>query len=203
MSLTAEQIQSNWKVFLHNIEKHISDNKDRKQKLLNFYKKYEERIILMPAAHKKEYHNAFPGGYVDHVNRVVQASIALNELWTTFGADMTTYTKEELIFSAINHDLGKMGDSENEAYVPQTDQWRKEKLLIKLNNVMKYRDSINQQIELLEGKVRDCQRLVQTQEPISTYRKTIGDALDLIENIKSYIEQEPRDGYEQNSSVRR
>jgi len=59
MSLTAEQIQSNWKVFLHNIEKHISDNKDRKQKLLNFYKKYEERIILMPAAHKKEYQYFF------------------------------------------------------------------------------------------------------------------------------------------------
>ena len=128
MKLSAEQIQSNWKVFLHNIETHISDKNDRKQKLLNFYKKYEERIILMPAAHKKEYHNAFPGGYVDHVNRVVQASIALNELWTTFGADMTTYTKEELIFSAINHDLGKMGDSKNEAYIPQTDQWRKDKL---------------------------------------------------------------------------
>ena len=126
--LSAENIQSNWKVFLHNIETHISDQKDRKQKLLNFYKKYEERIIMMPAAHKKEYHNAFPGGYVDHVNRVVQASIALNELWTTFGADMTTYTKEELIFSAINHDLGKMGDADNEAYVSQTDQWRKDKL---------------------------------------------------------------------------
>jgi hypothetical protein len=68
---------------------------------------------------------------------------------------------------------------------------------------MKYRDSINQQLELLEGKVRDCQRLVQTQEPVSTYRKTIGEALDLIDNVKSYIEQEPRDGYEQNSAVRR
>jgi len=128
MKLSAEQIQSNWKVFLHNIETHISDKNDRKQKLLNFYKKYEERIILMPAAHKKEYHNAFPGGYVDHVNRVVQASIALNELWTTFGADMTTYTKEELIFSAINHDLGKLGDKDHDAYIPQTDQWRKDKL---------------------------------------------------------------------------
>jgi|TARA_B100000287_G_scaffold237894_1_gene223779 hypothetical protein len=128
MKISAENIQSNWKVFLHNIETHISDNKDRKQKLLNFYKKYEERIILMPAAHKKEYHGAFPGGYVDHVNRVVRAAIELNELWTTFGADMTTYTREELIFSAINHDLGKMGDSENEAYIPQTDQWRKDKL---------------------------------------------------------------------------
>ena len=68
---------------------------------------------------------------------------------------------------------------------------------------MKYRDSINQQLELLEGKVRDCQRLVRTQEPISSYRKTIGEALELIDNVKSYIEQEPRDGYEQNSSVNR
>ena len=128
MSLTAENIQSNWRVFLDNISRHISDNKDRKQKLLNFYKKYEDRIIMMPAAHKKEYHGAYPGGYVDHVNRVVRAAIDLNELWTNFGADMTTYTKEELIFSAINHDLGKMGDSQYEAYIPQTDQWRKDKL---------------------------------------------------------------------------
>jgi hypothetical protein len=82
----------------------------------------------MPAAHKKEYHGSFPGGYVDHVNRVVRAAIDLNELWGAFGVDITTYTKEELMFSAINHDLGKMGDSENEAYIPQTDQWRKDKL---------------------------------------------------------------------------
>ena len=128
MELSAVQIQSNWKVFLSNIENHISDKKDRKQKLLNFYKKYEERIILMPAAHKKEYHGAFPGGYVAHVNKVVQAALDLHTLWDTFGADTTTYTKEELVFSAINHDLGKMGDADNDAYVPQTDQWRKDKL---------------------------------------------------------------------------
>ena len=128
MELSAVQIQSNWKVFLSNIEKYISDKKDRKQKLLNFYKKYEERIILMPAAHKKEYHGAYPGGYVDHVNRVVKAAIDLHTLWDSFGADTTTYTKEELIFSAINHDLGKMGDADNDAYVPQTDQWRRDKL---------------------------------------------------------------------------
>ena len=51
MKLTAEQIQSNWEVFLDNINVHITG--DRKGKLLEFYKKYEERIILMPAAHKK------------------------------------------------------------------------------------------------------------------------------------------------------
>ena len=94
MQLSAENIQSNWKVFLNNIETHISDKKDRKQKLLNFYKKFEDRIILMPAAHKKEYHGAFPGGYVDHVNRVVKAAIDLNKLWGSFGADTTLILKK-------------------------------------------------------------------------------------------------------------
>ena len=126
MKLTAEQIQSNWTEFLSNIEQHITG--DRKDKLLVFYKKYEERIILMPAAHKKEYHNAFPGGYVEHVNRVVKAALSLSALWEGFGADMSTFTQEELVFSAINHDLGKMGDEENESYIPQTDQWRRDKL---------------------------------------------------------------------------
>ena len=126
MKLTAEQIQSNWKIFLDNINVHITG--DRKEKLLEFYKKYEERIILMPAAHKKEYHNSFPGGYVEHVNRVVRCALKQYELWKEEGADMSTFTLEELVFSAINHDLGKMGDEENESYIPQTDQWRRDKL---------------------------------------------------------------------------
>ena len=84
--------------------------------------------MLMPAAHKKEYHNAFPGGYVDHVNRVVRCALKQSELWDSEGCDMSTFTIEELVFSAINHDLGKMGDSENESYIPQTDKWRRDKL---------------------------------------------------------------------------
>mgnify|MGYP001459352274 CR=1 FL=1 len=126
MKLTAEQIQTNWKVFLQNIELHIKGG--RKDLLLDFYKKYEDRIILMPASHKKEYHNAFPGGYVEHVNRVVQAALDISALWDTFGADTQSFTKEELVFSAINHDLGKMGDETHESYLPQTDKWRREKL---------------------------------------------------------------------------
>jgi len=126
MVLTAEQIQSNWEEFISNINSHITG--ERKQKLLDFYNKYQERVMLMPAAHKKEYHNAFPGGYVEHVNRVVRCALKQSQLWKEEGCDMTTFTKEELVFSAINHDLGKMGDEENESYIPQTDKWRKEKL---------------------------------------------------------------------------
>ena len=126
MKLSAEKIQANWIEFNTNIETYITG--DRKQKLLDFYQKYEDRIILMPAAHKKEYHSAFPGGYVDHVNRVVKAALSMSAVWEGFGCDMTTFTQEELVFSAINHDLGKMGSDTEEAYVPQTDNWRRDKL---------------------------------------------------------------------------
>ena len=126
MNLTAEQIQENWNQFIKHIEMWVES--PRKEKLLDFYNQYQERIMLMPAAHKKEYHNAFPGGYVEHVNRVVECALKLNNLWGEMGADLTTFTIEELVFSAINHDLGKMGDEEHESYIPQTDQWRKDKL---------------------------------------------------------------------------
>jgi hypothetical protein len=126
MNLTAEEIQNNWLRLIGFIEDHITS--PRKENLLKFYDKYQERLILMPAAHKKEYHNAFPGGYVEHVNRVITCALHLHELWGQMGADLTTYTKEELVFSALNHDLGKMGDEENDSYIPQTDNWRREKL---------------------------------------------------------------------------
>jgi hypothetical protein len=126
MNLTAEQIQSNWIEFMGNIDTYISS--PRKEKLIEFYEKYQERIMLMPAAHKKEYHSAFPGGYVDHVNRVVKGALSMSVVWKNFGCDMTTFTTEELVFSAINHDLGKMGDETQESYIPQDDKWRREKL---------------------------------------------------------------------------
>ncbi len=126
MKLTAEQIQGNWDTFISNIETHITG--DRKQAMLDFYAQYQERIMLMPAAHKKEYHNSFPGGYVEHVNRVVRCALKQAKLWSEEGADMSTFTTEELVFSAINHDLGKMGDENEESYIPQDDKWRREKL---------------------------------------------------------------------------
>lgn len=126
MILSAEQIQENWIKFNGYIEKYISGN--RKNQLLDFYKKYEDRLITYPASNVTKYHSCFPGGYIYHVNKVIESSIYLHKVWEKMGSKTSTYTLEELIFSAINHDLGKMGDMYNEAYIPQTDQWRKDNL---------------------------------------------------------------------------
>jgi hypothetical protein len=126
MNLTAEQIQDNWNELMLIISNEISS--PRREKLLEFYEQYADRLMLMPAAHKKEYHNAFPGGYVEHVLRVIRCALKQVQLWEDEGCDMSTFTIEELIFSALNHDLGKMGDEVEDSYIPQTDQWRKDKL---------------------------------------------------------------------------
>lgn len=126
MQLTAEQIQQNWDKFIDYTEKFIKSR--RKENLINFYKKYEDRLILMPASHKKEYHSATPGGYIYHVVNVVENTILLYDVWKRRGADTSTFSYEEMIFSALNHDLGKLGDENEDSYIPQTDQWRKDKL---------------------------------------------------------------------------
>ena len=56
----------------------------------------------MNAWHKKEYHNAFPGGYVDHVLRVVQCALKVNKVWVDMGVDTSTYSVEELVFASLN-----------------------------------------------------------------------------------------------------
>ena len=125
MKLSAEQIAENWDTLIGFIETYISS--PRKEKLIEFYTKYQDRIILMPASHKKEYHNAFPGGYVEHVIRVINAALDINNTWVKYGVEQN-YTTEEIVFSALNHDLGKLGTEDEDAYIPQTDQWRKDKL---------------------------------------------------------------------------
>lgn len=121
--LTANQIKSNWEKFLNLIEENISS--PRKEKLLDFYKKHEDYLILMPASNKKQYHNAIPGGYIDHIIRVTEAALKLEGVWASFGARVFgTYTTEELVFSALNHDLGKMGDEDNYMLIEQKDNWK-------------------------------------------------------------------------------
>ena len=136
MKISAEKILENKNTIFEYISKYISS--PRKEKLLKFYTKFEERLTMLPASHRENYHNCFEGGYFDHVLRVIEGALKLNTIWVKMGTK-ETYNIEELVFSALNHDLGKMGDEENISYIPQTDKWRKEKL----GEKYKYNDKIS------------------------------------------------------------
>jgi hypothetical protein len=128
MKLSAEQIVQNWERLLNVIETEFTG--ERKDKLLSMYQDLEERMSTQPASSIDHYHNAFDGGYVDHVLRVIDCAREVYELWTRMGADMSGYTKEELIFVALNHDIGKMGfpGEGNETYIPNDSEWHRKNM---------------------------------------------------------------------------
>ena len=124
MSLTAEQIAKNYEKHLKIIDHYIVDRGDQVKTMLN---DLEDTYVMAPASGKSWYHNAFAGGYIDHVNRVVEYSVKQMKLYEEMGGTID-FTQEELVFSALFHDLGKIGDKDNASYIPQTDKWRQDKL---------------------------------------------------------------------------
>ena len=124
MALSAEKIQKNYEKHLKIVETYIGD---RKEQVLSMIKHMEDIYVMAPASGKAWYHSAFPGGYVDHVNRVVEYAVKQMRLYKEMGG-MIDFTEEELVFAALFHDLGKLGDGDSPNYIPQTDKWRQDKL---------------------------------------------------------------------------
>jgi len=120
--LTADEIQNNWNTLIDVINAHIND--DRRDNLLKMYNDLQDRMMFAPASAKADFHNAMPGGYVEHILHIVNHSLQLKELWEKNGA-MINFSDEELVFAALHHDLGKVGDLEHDYYVPQDSDWHR------------------------------------------------------------------------------
>ena len=120
--LTPKQIQHNWELLMGSIRDNITG--DRKDKVLAMYEYFKERMILAPASGRDYYHNAYPGGYVEHVLHIMKFAKQVAELWKKGGANIN-FTDEELIFSAMHHDFGKVGDVNHDYYIPQDSEWHR------------------------------------------------------------------------------
>lgn len=116
--LTPEQIEANYNQFRALCEK----LGDRSEAALRLVDALGERLALCPASSKKDYHHAIPGGLVDHSLRVLGNAMKLA------AAFEWKIPKDSLIIGSLFHDLGKVGNHENDLYLPQTDQWRVDKL---------------------------------------------------------------------------
>jgi len=112
----------------HYIETYISQN--RRQAVLDMYEDLGDRLYLSPASSVESYHNAFPGGYIDHILRVTDFSREVYTLYKNLGLNVSDFTEEHLIFTALHHDLGKLGfpGSDNECYIVNDSEWHRNKL---------------------------------------------------------------------------
>jgi len=122
--LEAEKIKDNWERYREIVNTSFPTRKDALNKM---YDELEERMVFMPASSMEHFHNAFAGGYVDHILRVMDCALTLHNTWTVCGADMSGYTEEEMLFAAMHHDLGKAGfpGDGNEVYQVETSDWHR------------------------------------------------------------------------------
>jgi predicted HD phosphohydrolase len=120
--LTPDQIQENWQQLRDLITDTFEG--ERLEKLNEMYDYFEDRMIIAPASGKEHFHNAHVGGYVEHVLHVTDCAVQLKEVWEDNNATIN-FSDEELIFAAIHHDLGKVGDMNNDYYVPQESEWHR------------------------------------------------------------------------------
>ena|SRR5436190_4584532 len=94
----------------------------RYTQIVKMYEAFAERVVIAPAAGVAHYHNAYAGGYLDHILDVIKASFKVTAIVKDMGGEID-YTKEELVFSAMHHDLGKVGDLHHPYYIPNPSEW--------------------------------------------------------------------------------
>ena len=122
---TENDLIENYENFISFVKKVLPDN-PRNKKLLDLYDKYSERIASAPASGKAHFHLAVTGGYLLHVLNVCRSATGIKKLYSSLGGTID-FTDEELYFSCLNHDLGKLGDDDGEYYLVQDSQWHREK----------------------------------------------------------------------------
>jgi hypothetical protein len=123
--MNEEKILNNWNKLIKLITDSFSG--DRQKQLLDMYTYFKDRMMFTPASSHNYFHNCFPGGYVEHILNIVQYVKDIKNIWYNNGATID-YTDEELIFAAMHHDLGKIGDMDSDHYLPNPSEWHRKNL---------------------------------------------------------------------------
>jgi hypothetical protein len=84
-------------------------------------KQYWDTAIFLHDAHR-EYHNAYKGGYIDHIFNVSKNAIQMKKTFEEAGG-ICDFTMDELLFVSIHHDLGKLGTKNELHYSENNSDW--------------------------------------------------------------------------------
>ena len=117
----------------------LIEEDERSENLKRMYEDLEQELAAAPASAVQHYHNAFPGGYLDHVLRVHDISVEMTKMFHNFEGNLD-FTSQELRFATLHHDLGKLGDPGEPYYVEQDSEWHRKTLgqNYKFNNTIQY-----------------------------------------------------------------
>lgn len=151
LDLNEEELNSNFEEFIEFIKKSFGG--DRLTDLLDLYNEdcLGIETCTAPASISEHFHLAVPGGYLMHIMHVVKASYGVKAILEKMGMEMD-FTEQEMVFAALHHDLGKLGDPDLGPYYVSEDQdWKRRRgEVYKVNPDIQYMDATDRAIYLLQ-----------------------------------------------------
>jgi hypothetical protein len=137
------QLKENYDKFISFVKKAFASQPERMEKLLHMYSEDQlgMELLMAPASGKAHFHSAYVGGYIDHVMNVCKNSIGMMKQFKENGG-IIDFEIEELLFAALHHDLGKLGDLGKPYYIEQESDWHRKNQgsLYKQNPEIHYMD---------------------------------------------------------------
>ena len=114
--IEVEKIESNWKKYEKILGRISCDG------ISNLLESMGERIVMCPLSRSSNEPGAYPGGLIEHSLGVASTMKKLNDS-LEMGLPMESILKVSLL-----HDIGRVGDEENDLLIPQDSDWHREKL---------------------------------------------------------------------------
>jgi hypothetical protein len=115
--MSTDNLESNYNIFRKLTQKCGS----RSDALLKLVDDLGERLVICPGHDRREKTTAKPGGLIEHSLNVVKTMRAL-EGAAVFGVD-----PESMLIVGLFHDIGRVGDTTTDYYLPQTSDWHRDK----------------------------------------------------------------------------
>ena len=150
---TEKQLKENYDKFITFVKKAFASQPERLEKLLHMYSEEElgMELTVAPASGKLYFHSAYIGGYIDHVMNVCKNAIGQMTQFKNNGGTID-FEVEELLFAALHHDLGKLGDGVHPYYIPQESEWHRKNQgsIFTQNGELHYMDVTHRALWLLQ-----------------------------------------------------
>jgi hypothetical protein len=125
------QIQTNWTLY-EKFCRRLSDSG-----LNELLDAIGDRICMAPASMRSDSPGAYPGGLIEHALQVTSTMRSLYDSVYRKGDPSCKVTVASILKVGLLHDLGRVGDLENDYLVTQDSDWHREKL----GQMYKYNES--------------------------------------------------------------
>ena len=126
-NMDTETMKSNWEKY-ESILKRLGD-----KNIDSFLEKFGERIVMCPYSRVENEPGSYPGGLVEYS---LEIASAMKKISSSLGIEVSTVS---ILKVALFHDIGKIGDENEDLFVVQDSSWHREKL----GHVYKYNEKLS------------------------------------------------------------